>query len=83
MRICQKGTERGRLVAAQALLDRGFGKAPQSIDATIMAKKFSELSDAELATIEARYVAAKGAGILNGPVVNGSVNGSGHDKQPA
>lgn len=34
--ICEKGeTESARVAAANALLDRGYGKAPQKIDATV------------------------------------------------
>jgi Family of unknown function (DUF5681) len=56
--ICRKGVERNRLAAAAALLDRGYGRPIQMIDASIMNKKLSELTPAELATVEARLLSA-------------------------
>ena len=48
MRICCKGNERNCLAAARELLDRGYGRALQTIDASIIRKKLTELSRAEL-----------------------------------
>ena len=36
VRICRKGTERNQLAAARELLDRGYGRPLQMIDASIM-----------------------------------------------
>lgn len=56
VRICRKGNERNQLAAARELLDRGYGRALQTIDASIIRKKLSELSPSELDTFEARLV---------------------------
>ena len=59
MKICRSGvSERTRLAAAQALLDRGYGRPLQMIDTSILTKKLSELSPEELAALEARLVTA-------------------------
>ena len=47
--------ERNRLAAANALLDRGFGPL-QQIDASIVAKKLTELTSADLDYLQARIV---------------------------
>jgi hypothetical protein len=52
--ICRKGMERNRLAAARELLDRGYGRPLQMIDASILTKKLNELTPAELASLEAR-----------------------------
>jgi hypothetical protein len=57
--IARKGkSEASRVAAATALLDRGFGRPTQSLemtlDAGLITKRLTELSDAELATLEAR-----------------------------
>jgi len=54
--IAKKGkSEASRVAAATALLDRGFGRPVQSLemtmDAGLISKKISELTDAELAII--------------------------------
>jgi hypothetical protein len=56
VKICRKGEERNRLAAAVHLLDRGFGKPVQQIDAVVMAKKLTELSLSELQALEARLL---------------------------
>src|SRR5947209_10133845 len=58
VKICRAGEERNRLVAARELLDRGYGRPLQMIDASILSKKLSELSAEELAALEARLVTA-------------------------
>ena len=51
-----------RYVAATALLDRGYGRPAQSLDlhlsADAITKRLSDMTDAELAALEARMVAA-------------------------
>jgi len=56
VKICRTGLERNKLAAAIALLDRGYGKPLQMIDAMLLQKKISELSPEELATLEARLL---------------------------
>jgi len=56
VRICRKGNERNQLAAARELLDRGYGRPLQTIDASIIRKKLTELSPAELDAFEARLV---------------------------
>lgn len=46
--------EQARVAAANILLDRGHGKAPQSIHATVTHTPPSELDDAELLDIAGR-----------------------------
>jgi hypothetical protein len=64
VKICRAGQERNRLAAATALLDRGYGKPLQAfqIDGAFAAKKLNELSDVELATLEARLASREEAG---------------------
>jgi hypothetical protein len=51
-----------RYNAATALLDRGYGRPAHSLDLHLSAdaimKRFSDMSDAELAALEARMIAA-------------------------
>jgi hypothetical protein len=51
-----------RYSAATALLDRGYGRPAQSLDlhlsADAIAKRLSDMTDAELAALEARMIAA-------------------------
>jgi len=51
-----------RYNAATALLDRGYGRPAQSLDlhlsADAITKRLSEMTDAELAALEARMIAA-------------------------
>jgi hypothetical protein len=51
-----------RYSAATALLDRGYGRPAQSLDlhlsADAITKRLSDMSDAELAALEARMIAA-------------------------
>ncbi len=54
--ICKTGLERNKLVAANAILDRGFGRPLQSLDVLGLGKKLSELSDDELRAVEARLM---------------------------
>jgi hypothetical protein len=54
--ICRKGMERNRLVAARELLDRGYGRPLQMIDAAIITKKLNELTPAELDALQARLL---------------------------
>ena len=55
-------TDSIRYNAATALLDRGYGRPAQSLDlhlsADAITKRLSEMSDAELAALEARMIAA-------------------------
>jgi isocitrate dehydrogenase len=56
----KKANPAARVAAAQALLDRGWGKATQTIEATINNADASRVSDLELATIIA---ADRGEGV--------------------
>jgi hypothetical protein len=48
---------KGSLAAAQAVLDRGFGKPAQSVDMKLLLnKRINELSAAELAALEQQLV---------------------------
>ena len=58
VKICRTGLERNRLAAARELLDRGYGRPIQMIDASILSKKLSELNPDELAALEARLLTA-------------------------
>ena len=55
-------TDSTRFAAAAALLDRGYGRPAQSLDlhlsADAVTKRLSDMSDAELAALEARMIAA-------------------------
>jgi hypothetical protein len=55
-------TDSTRYSAATALLDRGYGRPAQSLDlhlsADAITKRLSDMSDAELAALEQRMVAA-------------------------
>jgi hypothetical protein len=48
--------ERNQLAAAGELLDRGYGKPVQMIDASIVNKKLSEMSLEEIEAFEARLL---------------------------
>ena len=56
VKICRKGMERNQLAAARELLDRGYGRPLQMIDASIMRKKLTELSPDEIDALEARLL---------------------------
>ena len=49
-------TPRDRVAAANALLDRGFGKPVQAMEMTLFDKKLTELSVAELQELRERFV---------------------------
>ena len=55
-------TDSTRFAAATALLDRGYGRPAQSLDLHLSAdaimKRLSDMSDAELAALEARMIVA-------------------------
>jgi hypothetical protein len=55
-------TDSIRYNAATALLDRGYGRPAQSLDlhlsADAITKRLSDMTDAELATLEQRMIAA-------------------------
>jgi hypothetical protein len=55
-------TDSTRFAAATALLDRGYGRPAQSLDlhlsADAITKRLSDMSDAELAALEQRMIAA-------------------------
>jgi hypothetical protein len=55
-------TDSTRFNAATALLDRGFGRPAQSVDlhltAEAITRRLSDMSDAELAALEQRMIAA-------------------------
>jgi hypothetical protein len=61
--IAQDGqTDNSRLSAAAELLNRGYGRPAQSLDlhlsADAITKRLSDMTDAELAALEARMIAA-------------------------
>jgi hypothetical protein len=56
VKICRKGTERNQLAAARELLDRGYGRPVQMVDASIVRKKLSEMSPDEIDAFEARLL---------------------------
>jgi len=60
-----------RIMAAQTLLDRGWGKATQTIEATINNVDASRVSDMELATLIA---ADSGEGITEAPQDTSKLN---------
>jgi hypothetical protein len=55
-------TDSTRFAAAAALLDRGYGRPAQSLDlhlsADAITKRLSDMTDAELAALEQRMIAA-------------------------
>ena len=55
-------TDNSRLSAATELLNRGYGRPAQSLDlhlsADAITKRLSDMTDAELAALEARMIAA-------------------------
>lgn len=55
----KKARSSARVAAARELLDRGYGRAPQPIDARIMIQHLSEMSDADLAALEARIISGQ------------------------
>jgi len=56
VKICRKGMERNQLAAARELLDRGYGRPLQMIDASILRKKLNELTPDEITALEARLL---------------------------
>ena len=77
-------TNSTRYAAATALLDRGYGRPAQSLDlhlsADAITKRLSDMTDAELAALEARMIAIPAALALEpmafriGPSRNGSAD---------
>ena len=63
VKICRKGIERNQLAAARELLDRGYGRPLQMIDASLLHKKLTELSPDELAALEARLLTEPAADV--------------------
>jgi hypothetical protein len=56
VKICRKGIERNQLAAARELLDRGYGRPLQMIDASVLRKKLNELTPDEITALEARLL---------------------------
>jgi hypothetical protein len=56
VKICRNGVERNKLVAARELLDRGYGRPVQMIEASLAHKKLNEMTPAELESFEARLI---------------------------
>jgi hypothetical protein len=56
VKICRKGIERNQLAAARELLDRGYGRPMQMIDASVLHKKLNEMTPDEIAALEARLL---------------------------
>lgn len=63
-----------RAMAANSILDRGYGKPAQSVDIGISRKSLDELSDVELAAIAAGADDEKHAEELNGSPVFQNAN---------
>jgi hypothetical protein len=59
--ICKNRTARAsdRIAAAKEILDRGFGRPLQQLDATVVMRRLGEMTDAELAALEQRLVAVQ------------------------
>jgi hypothetical protein len=72
VKICRNGMERNKLVAARELLDRGYGRPVQMVDASLISKKLTELTPEELAAFEARLLsrAADDAEAVQGDMFN-------------
>jgi hypothetical protein len=68
VKICRKGMERNQLAAARELLDRGYGRPLQMIDASILRKKLTELSPDEIDAFEARLLTDAAADADDGQV---------------
>ncbi len=66
VKICRKGMERNQLAAARELLDRGYGRPLQMIDASILRKKLTDLSPDEIAALEARLLTDAAADMDDG-----------------
>jgi len=66
-----KAPAAARVAAAQALLDRGWGKATQIVEATVKNSDASRVSDAELAALIA---ADSGEGVAEAPVDPSQLN---------
>jgi hypothetical protein len=47
-------TPRDRVAAANAILDRGFGRPTQQVDMTLMSKRLSEMTTQELVELNSR-----------------------------
>jgi hypothetical protein len=58
-----KAMPRDRLAAANALLDRGFGRPTQALDLVMVGRKLSELSLEELTALNASLVSAAGVAV--------------------
>ena len=66
VKICRKGMERNQLAAARELLDRGYGRPLQMIDASVLRKKLTDLSPDEIAALEARLLTDAAADMDDG-----------------
>jgi hypothetical protein len=60
-------TPRDRVAAANAILDRGYGKPTQAVDLIMLGKKISELFTAELIELNSRLVTTDPAGDAERP----------------
>jgi hypothetical protein len=49
---------RDPVAAANAILDRGYGKPQQSIDMMLMTKRLAEMTEAELVELNSKLIAA-------------------------
>jgi hypothetical protein len=77
-----------RYAAATALLDRGYGRPAQSLDlhlsADAITKRLSDMTDAELAALEQRMIAAAPIVLehVDEPQADGDTDGSLSDTDP-
>jgi hypothetical protein len=77
-------TDSTRFAAATALLDRGYGRPAQSLDlhlsADAITKRLSDMSDAELAALEARMITLPATLVhADEPQADGDTDGSDTD----
>ena len=81
--ICtNKGAKNSdRVAAAREILDRGFGRPVTQIDARVLTAQLGQLSDADLASLEARLVQQiELKPVDDEPVINERVNGNGQQQ---
>jgi len=64
VRICRHGKESNRLAAAREILDRGYGRPVQMIDAAIITKKLNEMTPEELDAFEARLLTRAASAVV-------------------
>src|SRR5262249_5316522 len=77
----KKAPAAARAMASNSILDRGYGKPPQMLSATVTARRqVRDMSDAEIAV--SRLVGGNSAGNFSGPECPGPNPGPGARSQP-